>query len=107
MAVTEAGQFPFYSKWKAIDVLGLNVCTSHEGISERYLDRYQPELMMYYLSSSVSYPNFVAELHEVGEPIGPTKEDKSIWVMINTLCIAVTFWLRLTETGPATCTFSG
>jgi len=82
MAVTEAGQFPFYSKWKAIDVLGLNDAhIAHEGISEQYLDRYQPELMMYHLSSAVSYPNFVAELHEAGQPIGPLKEDKAIRVM--------------------------
>jgi arabinofuranosyltransferase len=82
MAVTEAGQFPFYSKWKAIDVLGLNDAhIAHEGISEQYLDRYQPELMMYHLSSAVSYPNFEAELHEAGQPIGSTKEDKAIRVM--------------------------
>jgi hypothetical protein len=32
MAVTEAGQFPFYSKWKATDVLGLNDAhIAHEG----------------------------------------------------------------------------
>ena len=33
MAVTEAGQFPFFSKWRAIDALGLNdVHIAHYGI---------------------------------------------------------------------------
>jgi hypothetical protein len=82
MAVTEAGQFPFYSKWKAIDVLGLNDAhIAHFGISEAYLDQYQPELMMYHVAYMGSYKDFDAALRELGQPIGPTKEDKAIRVM--------------------------
>ncbi len=50
MAVTEAGTFPYFSQWKAIDVLGLNDATiAHHGLDEAYLDRYQPELILYHL----------------------------------------------------------
>ena len=81
MAVTEAGQFPFCSKWKTIDVLRLNdVHIAHEGISEQIstvpagVDDVSPV-------ECGLVPNFVAELHEAGQPIGPTKEDKAIKVM--------------------------
>ncbi len=48
MAITEAGNLPFYSDWKAIDTWGLNDKTiSHDGIvSSKYLDQYSPELIM-------------------------------------------------------------
>jgi hypothetical protein len=50
MAVTEAGTFPFYSNWTAIDTLGLNDATiAHEGLTEEYLDRYKPELILYHM----------------------------------------------------------
>jgi hypothetical protein len=82
MAITEAGQFPFYSKWNAIDALGLNDAhIAHFGISEGYLDQYQPELIMYHLAQWGTYQNFDAELHEAGQPIGPLKEDKAARVM--------------------------
>jgi arabinofuranosyltransferase len=82
MAVTEAGQFPFYSKWKAIDTLGLNDShIAHFGISETYLDQYQPELMMYHVAGWGSYKDFDAELHEADQPVGPLKEDRAARVM--------------------------
>jgi hypothetical protein len=82
MAVTEAGQFPFYSKWTAIDALGLNdVHIAHYGISEVYLDRYKPELLLYHVSDLGSYKDFDAALHEAGQPIGPLKEDRAARVM--------------------------
>jgi hypothetical protein len=48
MAVTEAGNLPFYSDWNAIDTWGLNDKTiSHQGmVSSEYLDQYKPELVM-------------------------------------------------------------
>lgn len=50
MAVTEAGQFPYFSRWNAIDVLGLNdAYIAHHGLDESYLDRYKPELILYHL----------------------------------------------------------
>jgi hypothetical protein len=82
MAVTEAGQLPFYSRWKAIDALGLNDAhIAHLGISEDYLDQYQPELIMYHLSNWGSFQDFDAELRETGQPIGPRKEDRAVRVM--------------------------
>jgi hypothetical protein len=49
MATTEAGQFPFYSKWNSIDTLGLNdAYISHHGLSEAYLNLYKPELLLYH-----------------------------------------------------------
>jgi hypothetical protein len=50
MAVTEAGQFPYFSRWNAIDALGLNdAYIAHHGLDEAYLDRSQPELILYHL----------------------------------------------------------
>lgn len=50
MAVTEAGTFPYFSGWKSIDLLGLNdVTIAHAGVSEEYLDRYKPELLLYHM----------------------------------------------------------
>jgi hypothetical protein len=50
MDVTEAGQFPLFSRWNAIDALGLNDATiAHQGISEAYLDISKPELILYHL----------------------------------------------------------
>jgi len=47
MVVTNAGQLPFYSGWRAIDAWGLNDGTiAHGGgITEDYLDRNDPELL--------------------------------------------------------------
>jgi hypothetical protein len=58
MATTEAGQFPFYSKWNAIDTLGLNdAYIAHHGLSEAYLDRYKPELLLYHTHQVVAGPS--------------------------------------------------
>jgi arabinofuranosyltransferase len=48
MAVSEAGLLPLYSGWKAIDTWGLNdQWIAHHGeITESYLDRYKPEVIM-------------------------------------------------------------
>ena len=50
MVVTEAGDLPFYSEWKAVDALGLNdAFVAHHGrqLTEAYLDSYRPELILY------------------------------------------------------------
>jgi hypothetical protein len=50
MAVTEAGDLPFYSDWKAIDAIGLNdeFIAHHGGVlTEAYLDTYRPKLILY------------------------------------------------------------
>jgi hypothetical protein len=48
MAVSEAGLLPLYSGWKAIDTWGLNdQWIAHHGeITESYLDRYKPEVIV-------------------------------------------------------------
>lgn len=47
MAVTEAGNLPYFSHWRTIDTWGLNDShISHEGLTKDYLDRYRPELFM-------------------------------------------------------------
>jgi len=82
MVVTEAGQFPFYSKWRAVDALGLNdTHIAHFGISEAYLDEYQPELLMYHVGIWGAQKDFDAELREDGKPVGPLKEDLAVRVM--------------------------
>jgi len=50
MAVTEAGLLPFYSGWRSIDTWGLNDAwiAHHGGITEEYLDRYKPEVVMFH-----------------------------------------------------------
>jgi arabinofuranosyltransferase len=50
MVVTEAGDLPFYSEWRAVDAFGLNdEYVAHHGklLSAEYLDTYRPEIIMY------------------------------------------------------------
>lgn len=58
MAVTEAGLLPFYSRWKAIDTWGLNdAWIAHNGmVSEAYLDRYKPALIMFHAHYTLLTP---------------------------------------------------
>lgn len=82
MAVTEAGQFPFYSKWKSIDTLGLNDAhIAHHGISEQYLDEYKPELIMYHAVSSFPFAEFQSELFEKGQPPSKFRDVNAVRVM--------------------------
>ena len=50
MAVTESGLLPLYSGWRAVDAWGLNDTwiARHGGITEDYLDRYRPEVIMFH-----------------------------------------------------------
>ncbi|PYQ13073.1 MAG: hypothetical protein DMF80_16230 [Acidobacteria bacterium] len=50
LATTEAGLLPLYSRWRAIDAWGLNDSwiAHHGGITEQYLDRYRPEVIMFH-----------------------------------------------------------
>ena len=53
MAVTEAGTLPYYSKWRAIDAWGLNdpeIVHNPLGLTEEYLDRSRPAIIMYHTS---------------------------------------------------------
>jgi arabinofuranosyltransferase len=51
MVVTEAGDLPFYSEWRAIDAFGLNdaYVAHHKNklLTEEYLDTYRPEIILY------------------------------------------------------------
>lgn len=58
IATSEAGLIPFYSKWRAIDTLGLNDSwIAHNGvITSEYLDRYKPEIIMLHDAISLIAP---------------------------------------------------
>ena len=50
IVVTEAGDLPFYSEWRAIDAFGLNdAYVAHHGklLTAEYLDTYRPEIISY------------------------------------------------------------
>ncbi|RSL19424.1 hypothetical protein EDE15_5091 [Edaphobacter aggregans] len=52
MVITEAGDLPFYSEWRAVDEGGLNdsfVARNKGLLTEAYIDRYQPEILMYHV----------------------------------------------------------
>ncbi len=50
IATSEAGLLPFYSTWRAVDTWGLNdQWITHTGeVTEAYLERYQPELIVFH-----------------------------------------------------------
>jgi hypothetical protein len=50
LATTEAGLLPLYSTWRAVDAWGLNDAwiAHHGGITEEYLDRYRPEVVVFH-----------------------------------------------------------
>ncbi|MCG6928361.1 MAG: hypothetical protein LJF30_24000 [Acidobacteria bacterium] len=58
LATTEAGLLPFYSGWRAVDAWGLNdAFIAHRGgITEEYLDRYRPELIVFHAFFSPDTP---------------------------------------------------
>jgi hypothetical protein len=72
MAVTEAGDLPFYSEWRTLDALGLNDATiAHHGglLSTGELDGHPPELLMVHVDSGAG-PEFLREL--ANAPPNPT-----------------------------------
>lgn len=50
LATSEAGLVPLYSGWRTIDTWGLNDpwIAHHGGVTEAYLDRYRPELILFH-----------------------------------------------------------
>ena len=50
LATTEAGLLPFYSEWRTVDTAGLNDpwIAHHGGVTEEYLDRFRPELIVFH-----------------------------------------------------------
>ena len=50
IAVTESGLLPLYSEWRALDAWGLNDTwiARNGGVTEDYLDRYRPEVILFH-----------------------------------------------------------
>lgn len=63
MAITEAGNLPFYSQWRAIDTWGLNdKHIAHQGlVTTEYLDQNNPVLIMVHDHWSPGQPRNVIE----------------------------------------------
>jgi len=59
LATTEAGLVPFYSRWHTIDTWGLNDrWIAHHGmVTEEYLDRYKPHVIMFHAYFSPLAPD--------------------------------------------------
>lgn len=56
MFVTESGALPYYSKWRAIDYLGLNSeIIAREGLTMEHLEEMKPHLIMVIISSVVNF----------------------------------------------------
>jgi hypothetical protein len=56
-AVAEAGLLPLYSEWCSVDAWGLNDSEiSLHGLSEEYLDRFKPAIVMYHANKSPIAP---------------------------------------------------
>lgn len=72
LATTEAGLLPFYSEWRTVDALGLNDqwIAHHNGITEEYIARFQPEIIMF---------------HAYFSPIVPHQEDGWTQDVVSTL----------------------
>lgn len=56
MFVSESGALPYYSGWDAVDWLGLNSeQIAHNGLTRKYLDEYEPDLIMFLDSRPVTF----------------------------------------------------
>jgi arabinofuranosyltransferase len=112
MVMTEAGDLPFYSEWRAVDAEGLNdayVAHHNWELSEAYLDSYHPEIIMYRVwGEYVSVPEFRAQLGQgdVSSTDVLTRVDSKLshyakergYVLAAVLggkhCLADTYWVR-------------
>jgi len=63
IATSEAGLLPFYSEWTAVDTWGLNdPWIAHHGeVTEEYLDRYKPQLIVFHAYFSPLVPPKLTE----------------------------------------------
>jgi arabinofuranosyltransferase len=63
LATSEAGLLPFYSKWTAIDAWGLNdPWIAHHGeVTDEYLERYKPQLIVFHAYFSPLVPAKLTE----------------------------------------------
>jgi len=72
LATTEAGLLPLYSRWRAIDAWGLNDAwiAQHGTVTEDYLDRYRPEVIVFhaYFSPAATQSGPSVENRGLGRP---------------------------------------
>ncbi len=63
LATSEAGLLPLYSRWKSIDTWGLNDSwiAHNGGVTEEYLDRYQPHVIVFHAYFSPLVPPKINE----------------------------------------------
>ena len=63
IATSEAGLVPYYSGWNAVDTWGLNDqwIAHHGGLTPEYLDRYEPEIIMFHAYYSPLVPPEITE----------------------------------------------
>jgi hypothetical protein len=71
LATTEAGLLPLYSGWRAVDAWGLNdaFIAHHGGITDEYLDRYRPEVIVFHAYFSPGRPESGPRVE--GRSLGP------------------------------------
>ncbi len=71
LATTEAGLLPLYSTWRAVDAWGLNdaFIAHHGGVTEEYLDRYRPEVIVFHAYFSPETPQEGSRVEE--RSLGP------------------------------------
>jgi hypothetical protein len=69
LAVTEAGLVPFYSDWRTVDAWGLNDpwIAHHGGITEEYLERYRPDVILIHAYYSPEVPRDHGRSKGLGE----------------------------------------
>jgi hypothetical protein len=72
LATTEAGLLPLYSEWRAVDAWGLNDAwiARSGGVTEDYLDRHHPELIMFhaYFAPGVREADPAVDTRGLGRP---------------------------------------
>jgi hypothetical protein len=80
MVVTEAGLLPLYSRWRAVDAWGLNDrwIARHGPVTEEYLVRYRPEVILAHAYFSPGVP-------QEGEKVESRGFGKEWYLMVRTL----------------------
>jgi arabinofuranosyltransferase len=71
LATSEAGLLPLYSTWRTVDTWGLNdaFVAHHGSVTEEYLDRYRPEVIVFHAYFSPETPQSGPRVE--GRSMGP------------------------------------
>ncbi len=57
MILTESGAIPYYSRWRCVDLLGLNSeMIAHDGLSMNVFEEYKPDLIMLFSKGQFGSP---------------------------------------------------